>query len=252
MFVHGLGEHVARYDALFGAFAKRNIKTYGIDWRGFGQTGRKNGILGHTEGIRRVLRDLRAASDRIRMAGTPHFVMGHSMGGSFALRFALDYPLEVQGCILSAPLIKMGKGSDKPAWFISVVRFVARFLGSMTVNSELDINNLSRDPEEIKKFNEDPLIHPWISTRTAIDVMDSNSSIFEKDHKRFKVPIVILHGSADTLTDPAASRELIDKMPVQDKSFIDFPGAFHERNLFFYSIFLIPFAHLFCSSFGQR
>lgn len=50
VFLHGFGEHVNRYNHVFDAFATAGIKVRAFDQRGFGQTGRKGGILGHHEG----------------------------------------------------------------------------------------------------------------------------------------------------------------------------------------------------------
>lgn len=47
LFVHGFGEHCSRYNHVFNVFAAHGIKTTSFDQRGFGQTGRRGGILGH-------------------------------------------------------------------------------------------------------------------------------------------------------------------------------------------------------------
>ncbi|KAI8594579.1 putative lysophospholipase-domain-containing protein, partial [Dissophora ornata] len=38
VFVHGLGEHVVRYDHVFEEFSKAGFQVSGYDQRGFGQT----------------------------------------------------------------------------------------------------------------------------------------------------------------------------------------------------------------------
>lgn len=85
-FVHGLGEHCSRYDHLFGPFAEAGIKVIAYDQRGFGKTCRKSGIIGHSEGIKTVLADIKWAEDRVRTDKIPHFVMGHSMVTSIIAR----------------------------------------------------------------------------------------------------------------------------------------------------------------------
>lgn len=49
-----------------------------FDQRGFGKTGRKNGILGHNEGLATVFADMKDISAKVRLPGVPHFIMGHS------------------------------------------------------------------------------------------------------------------------------------------------------------------------------
>ena len=62
---------------------------------------RRSGQLGHNETISVTLQDGKFLSDRIKMEGVPHFVMGHSMGGGIALRFVAEYPQGIQGVIVS-------------------------------------------------------------------------------------------------------------------------------------------------------
>lgn len=37
-FVHGLGEHIARYEHVFSKFAENSIRVFAYDQRGFGRT----------------------------------------------------------------------------------------------------------------------------------------------------------------------------------------------------------------------
>ena len=101
LFIHGLGEHCNRYNHVFEQFIQNGIKVHSFDQRGFGRTVRMNGIHGHNEGFKQVIRDCKAASDRVKLQNVPHFVMGHSMGGGICLRFAIEYADEIQGCIAS-------------------------------------------------------------------------------------------------------------------------------------------------------
>ncbi len=101
VFAHGLGEHINRYNHVFSNFTENGIKVHAFDQRGFGQTARKNGIIGHNEGFKQVMKDMKDASERVRIDGVPHFVMGHSMGGCIALNFAIEHPENLTGCIAS-------------------------------------------------------------------------------------------------------------------------------------------------------
>ena len=77
LFIHGLGEHVNRYDHVFEVFSANGIKTLAFDQRGFGKTGKKSGIIGHNGGIKRVVQDIEEVNARIQVQGKPHFIFGH-------------------------------------------------------------------------------------------------------------------------------------------------------------------------------
>lgn len=143
-FIHGIGEHIQRYDHVFSKFASHGIQVNSFDQRGFGRTLRKGGIPGHNEGMDQVLRDVKAAVEHSKLASVPHFIMGHSMGGGIALRYASSYPKGLSGCIASgsnsnyadshsAPLIRAGASTQIPDWQLSVLRCAASVLGNLPV-----------------------------------------------------------------------------------------------------------------------
>jgi acylglycerol lipase len=57
------------------ALAQIGIRAHGYDQRGFGKTGQRNGILGHSEGFKTVLNDLEAANKRVRVDGLSHILV---------------------------------------------------------------------------------------------------------------------------------------------------------------------------------
>ena len=48
--------------------------------------------------------------------------------------------------------------------------------------------------------------------------------------RQFRVPLLILHGTADTFTSPAGSREFYERAGSGDKTYKTYEGAYH--NLF--------------------
>ncbi|KAJ1889621.1 hypothetical protein LPJ81_006093, partial [Coemansia sp. IMI 209127] len=67
--IHGLGEHIDRYEELGRTFARAGIQVIGFDQRGFGKTGRRCGRLGDNEGIDTVADDIEYMSSRITTDG---------------------------------------------------------------------------------------------------------------------------------------------------------------------------------------
>jgi acylglycerol lipase len=142
LFVHGLGEHCERYDHVFSAFAAQGIKVLSYDQRGFGKTGRKAGIIGHSEGINVVNTDIKAMSALIRTKDVPHFIMGHSMGGFLALQFVAAGYEQFDGVIASAPLTKMDP--EPPMVQKYAIQTLGYFMPSLAVSNGLVVTDLSR------------------------------------------------------------------------------------------------------------
>ncbi|MDY3924654.1 MAG: alpha/beta hydrolase, partial [Eubacteriales bacterium] len=95
--VHGMTEHIARYDPLFRRMAEDGYLCFGYDHLGHGATARDAGELGYIadrDGWRRLAQDVAVFADAAERryaalwAGEecpPYFLMGHSMG-SFVVR----------------------------------------------------------------------------------------------------------------------------------------------------------------------
>src|SRR3954449_5971758 len=81
--VHGLGEHVRRYDHLANALAGAGFAVQGHDTRGHGATiadGAQPGVIG-AEGWTASIDDIGVLLDRLRadVPGVPVALVGHSM-----------------------------------------------------------------------------------------------------------------------------------------------------------------------------
>nr|MBP6462690.1 alpha/beta hydrolase [Rubrivivax sp.] len=84
--VHGLGEHIGRYEALAAMLNAAGWHVAGHDHRGHG---RSEGARGSIKGRQSLLADLAAVSDHVRQGGRL-VLLGHSLGGLIAARFVAE------------------------------------------------------------------------------------------------------------------------------------------------------------------
>ena len=84
--VHGLGEHIGRYVAVAQALNGAGWHVVGHDQRGHGRSEGARGTVPAGPGL---LADLAAVMDAVREPGR-HVLLGHSMGGTVAARFAAE------------------------------------------------------------------------------------------------------------------------------------------------------------------
>ena len=101
--IHGLGLYSGSYKDFGMIMSRRGIAVYAIDVRGFGSWMKSGGkeevdFTGCLSDIASAILSIRAA-----MPGLPFFLLGESMGGAIALRFASEHPEMIDGLISSVP-----------------------------------------------------------------------------------------------------------------------------------------------------
>ncbi|KAJ3105034.1 hypothetical protein HDU97_008642 [Phlyctochytrium planicorne] len=230
--VHGLGEHISRYDEMFSHMARSGVRVHGFDQRGFGRTGRRSGILGHNDKFERTLLDVKEAELRVMSPSLPHFIFGHSMGGGIALAYSVKYPENLKGVIASAPLVDSGKKTKVSSIEYWLVRGLSNFLGTVAINNPVDPKDLAKNQEVGKVYLNDPNVHPFITLQTAVDIVMNGEKLLREDHKKFPkhAGLLVTHGSNDVLTCPKASKTFVDKVDNTDKEYVFFDGAYHEMH----------------------
>ena len=108
LLVHGLGEHMGRYDALAQVLNGWGFAVRGYDQHGHGRSGGKPGTLPTDT---RLLDDLAEMVDHTRAAmprGQPLVLLGHSMGGLVAGRFVALGVRPVDLLVMSSPALDPG------------------------------------------------------------------------------------------------------------------------------------------------
>jgi alpha-beta hydrolase superfamily lysophospholipase len=75
-----------------------------------------------------------------------------------------------------------------------------------SIASGLDAATFSRDPEVVKKYLNDPLVHDKITLGMAKASTEAIPWVFAHASE-FTVPLLLMHGTADQLAFPAGSQE---------------------------------------------
>ncbi|KAF8930463.1 hypothetical protein BGZ47_000541 [Haplosporangium gracile] len=232
VFVHGLGEHIVRYDHVFEEFSKAGFQVSAFDQRGFGQTGRKSKTLGSTGGYDKAIPDITAALERGQIEGLPLFLMGHSYGGGLVLNYDCIGPLRTKltGVIASAPLVLASAPTRPNALTVGFAGIASKILPSFQTQIVLNSSFISRDADHVQKYDTDPLVHGYITTKGVYDMLTNGKLLLTDRYKLItkSVPVLIAHGTEDGLTCYKASKEFFDKIDVEDKEYKVYEGHFHE------------------------
>jgi alpha-beta hydrolase superfamily lysophospholipase len=201
--VHGLGEHSNRYQHVAEAFTKAGYALQAFDLRGHGQSA---GQRGHTPRYDNLMDDITdfITDAQKRFPGLPVFLYGHSMGGNQVINYALRSPQALKGVIATGPWLKLA--IDPPAALVLLAKLLNNIVPNFSLASGLSQNALSRDPQVISKYAADPLVHDKISVRLYTSMF--GSGFWASEHAaELKIPMLLMHGSADKLTSALASQE---------------------------------------------
>jgi len=221
---HGLGEHGGRYGNLVDYFAPRGFGLYVQDHRGHGQS---SGARGHVSEFRHYVDDLAAYVRKVgEQAGQGKVVMvGHSLGGLIAIAYSLSYPETVSKLVLSAPGIRPYQ--QPPRIKASLGKILARLVPRLLMNNELDASFICRDPDVVRAYTVDPLVHDRVSTRFFTEYLGTAARVLRDAHL-LNVPVLLLLAGEDRLVDNEANRQFFDKVGSDMKEMKVYPGLYHE------------------------
>ncbi len=221
--VHGLGEHIGRYEHVGLALTQAGYVLTGYDLRGHGKSG---GVRGHTPSYDALMNDIERFLDLAarRYPSLPRFLYGHSMGGNQVINFALRRQAELKGVIATGPWLKLA--FEPPASKISLGKLMNRIFPAFIQASGLDTKALSHDASVVQAYENDPLVHNKISARLFVEIYQSGLWAFERA-REFPLPLLLMHGGKDSLISPEASRQFAatagDKVALRI-----WDGLFHE------------------------
>ena len=222
--VHGLGEHIGRYDHVAKFFNQNQISFYGFDHRGHGKS---SGIRGHIGDSQEFIEDIDTLVETSKSENpdVPIFLYGHSMGGNMVLFYAMKKQPEIKGVICTSPGIATGE--PIPPTKLMLANLLKTMLPSLTMNNGLDVNNLSRNPQVVKAYQEDPLVHPMVSTKLAMD-MFSNGDWIIANAEKFGSSLLLLQGDKDHIVNLEKTKQFASKVSSSLITFKIFPDFYHE------------------------
>ncbi len=220
---HGAGEHSGRYAHVAERLTDEGYAVYALDHRGHG---RSSGARALVDRIDNTVADLDslivlASSEH---AGSETFLLGHSMGGAIALRYAIAHQDRLAGLILSGPLAALEAASPATRIAAKVLSAVAPRLPVFGVDPTL----VSRDPAEVNAYETDPLVHHGkLPARTVAELAVAVES-FPQAVRSITIPTLILYGTDDKLCPPAGSLMLSERIGSEDKTLKAYDGLYHE------------------------
>jgi len=221
--IHGYAEHIDRYGNVVNELIPAGYAVFGNDHRGHGKS---QGRRGHVSSFQEFIDDERQFALEVIKTQFPdslYFVLGHSMGSLIAMNYVEQYPDGIKGLILSGTGSQ--PGTDIPKILISVTKVLSKILPAVHVKSPLPPEFISRDPDVVKAYVDDPLVYNVITPRLAHE-MNRYVVLGAQNAFKIKTPVLIQLGSQDTAF--SGQKELYEKIGAKDKTFKLYEGLKHE------------------------
>lgn len=213
--VHGYGEHVGRYDQVARDLCGQGAVVYGLDHRGHGRSSGERVLIedfaGVVEDVHRLVTQARTAYGSL-----PLVLIGHSMGGLIAARYAQTHPGVPSGLVLSSPVLGRWKA-------IEDLRAAEEI-----PDVPLDPRVLSRDPAVASAYAEDDLVWHGPFKRPTVDALVTEIDRAARAGRLDGLPMLWIHGSADLLVPLSGTHAGISALAGDDVTARVFPGARHE------------------------
>jgi len=221
--VHGLGEHIGRYDHWAQRFVKNGVGFIGYDQRGHGHS---DGKHGSPKKAALLVNDARmmVAETRKNYPGIPVIMYGHSMGGNIAINYVISETETVDALIVTSPWLKLAHPPTK--FMYSIVSLLNTIAPGLKLNNGLNPAHISHIQSEVEAYVNDPMVHPKISAGLFASLDLAGQHALRNVYK-INCPFLLMHGTGDQITSWRASEEFV--MNTSDRTRLKlWDGAYHE------------------------
>jgi alpha-beta hydrolase superfamily lysophospholipase len=220
---HGLGEHAGRYAKLARWLADRQVAVHAYDLRGHGHS---EGIPGHVDAFAELVDDLERVIDVVteQCPGLPVVPVGHSLGGLITAALLSERDPVVAGAVISGSAFCPSAASG---WRIGMLRLYRMLAPRRALPSGIRASALSRDPDVVRAYREDPLVRRTITPSLAIEMTSAGQRTLAAAGS-VRVPMLVLHGAADAICAPEGSAAFHARLTAPGSRLRIYPGLYHE------------------------
>ena len=219
---HGVNSHSGYYTWVAEQVVPDGLAVYALDLHGRGQS---DGERFYLEKISDYVHDVHAVVSlaKSRNKGLPVFLLGHSAGGVVSCVYTLEHQTDLAGLICESFAFQVAA----PDFALAVVKGLSHVAPHAHV-LRLKNEEFSRDPRVVEAMNRDPLIANEVQpTKTVAELVRADERL-KAEFPLMTLPVLILHGTADKVTNPNGSQLFYDSASSQDKTLKLYEGHAHD------------------------
>ena len=223
--IPGAAEHGGRYKNLVNYFVPRDYAVCALDTQGHGKS---EGLRCYIDRFSDYIDDIKIFFDIVhrKYADRKIFLVGHSVGATISVAYAVKHQRDLAGLIVSGMFLKPGSSISqvlKP-----VAPLISFLFPKMGVVTRLDATAISQDKAVVDAYVNDPLVHRGrIPARFGAELVKTTDKL-PSLIPGIKLPIIIMHGTEDRLSNPEGSLMLYGLVGSRDKTLKLYEGFHHE------------------------
>ncbi|MGE8364641.1 MULTISPECIES: alpha/beta hydrolase [Cupriavidus] len=221
LLVHGLAEHCGRYQHVAELLCGLGLRVRAYDQRGHGASGGPRMVAGHPDVFVEDLTEIHDAA--VSQWKELPFLLGHSMGGLVAARFATARVRPVRALVLSSPALALKLSAP----MLTLHHILLALAPRLRVPNPIDARYLSHDAAVVARYRADPLVQGSISA-SVLETFLRGMAQAQADAILLEAPTLMLVAGDDRIVDPAGSRRFCDSAPRDLCEARWFDGAYHE------------------------
>ena len=222
LIVHGLNSHSGYYQEFAAQLKENGFEVYAIDLAGRGRSeGERYYIADYHDVFADIDLLMNIASSTC--PSKPIFLFGHSAGGVFASAYAVQNQFKLQGLISESFAFQI----PAPGFALAAMKFLARIIPHTRL-VKLNNEDFSRDKSLVFKMDKDPLLENEKQPAKTMQQLLLAGEYLKKEMQVIKLPLLILHGTADKATEPAGSEYFMEHASSGDKQLKLYEGHYHD------------------------
>ena len=219
---HGVNSHGGQYLWSGEQFAKAGFAAYALDLRG---RGKSEGERLYVDTVAEYVDDVAATIElaKSRNPGLPVFLLGHSAGGVVSATYTLDNQKELAGFICESFAFQV----YAPGFALAAIKGLSHIAPRLPV-LKLPLEAFTRDPDALAALKADPLIANENQPAATVAALVRADERLMEEFPNIRIPVFIMHGTADKATVPAGSQVFFDTVGAKDKTLKLYKDHFHD------------------------
>lgn len=226
LIAHGLGEHSWRYAHVAIQLNEWGFAVRAMDWYGHGESGGPRGGLPNDHRMLDDLAELVDDTRRVWGEKMPVILLGHSMGGLIAADFVRQKVRPLHALVLSSPALEPGLSLVQRLLLAIVPKIAPNFRVANGLKPEF----ISHDPEVVKAYVNDKLVHNKISARLGLYIAVTGPKVVEAA-ATWTTPTLLLYAGDDKLVKPCGSKSFLSLAKAAKNADVEgecFAAMYHE------------------------
>ncbi len=222
LLVHGLGEHMGRYQHVAFALQQAGYMVIGYDHVGHGLSSGKRGDTDTpdqlTEHLQHMVKEVKSLHPRL-----PLVLLGHSMGGLVVQRAAASDRSLADAVVMSSPALATFANAVQKL----LLATLPKWLPHLRVDNGLKLEGLARDAQVVRDYKHDRLVHRLISASLGAWIVQEGIKAVQQA-EQWQVPSLLLYAGQDKLVNPQGSADFSKRASSEVLQSHCFNVMYHE------------------------